>query len=384
MVTITDVVINDELKGLHPPMTPSRRECLVESIGSVGYPDVLIVNEADGTLVWGYLWYDIWLNEFASDPDNAPKIVAMRFEDPDSEKEFVLTKLLSQPNLNSAQRAQVALELKSHLAAKAKKNKKGRGKVLQKSDTLNVQRKLADLADVSHDTLNKVEKVLKSGNEQIVAEMLSEAISINAAYNAVLPLKTELSDLTDLIDGVEPVHEPSSTEASAVVHDPHLIQKAEDVPQTVTSTLASTNARVTADSDADLRPPNPVVDSCDAFARDRAVDDAGQRVSAITHSIHGIFKELPAMLDAIRAAAPANQNSLEELYERLYDEVDKAKATSIEMLTLWLKRDSPTPPANPGTSIDGTAVRATAQHVDATQKSPVRMTNPAQLANSAT
>jgi len=45
----------------------------------------------------------------------------------------------------------------------AKENKLGRGKVLQKSVTLNVQREVAKIAKVSHDTVSKVKYIEKKG-----------------------------------------------------------------------------------------------------------------------------------------------------------------------------------------------------------------------------
>ena len=209
--------------------------------------------------------------------------------------------------------------------------------MLQNSEKLNVQNELAQLADVSHDTLSKVEKVLNGRDDLVKQNMLSGGMSINAAYKAISPPKPKP------VNQVKATHPGVSTEANA-------------------------------------DPPGPPVEFGNMSAKDRGVDDADQRVSAMTRSIHGIFKELPSMLHAIRAAEPTNQSSLEELFKRLYDEVNKAKTTSIEMTTLWLTRDRPTPPTNHNASVDATAVCSTVPSNTSAHKSPIRITDQAHLA----
>ena len=106
-------------------------------------------------------------------------------------KLWMIRNQLGRRNLLPACRVKLALMLKPVLKEMAKANQKSHGDtapgkkslLTQPSKVIEVRKEIAKAAGVSEDTVRKVETVLKHGDEETKAEMLSGKKKINRAFN---------------------------------------------------------------------------------------------------------------------------------------------------------------------------------------------------------
>lgn len=189
MISITDVVIDQELRDLIPKLSSDELSGLTESVVKDGFTDPLIVWLGHGILVDGHNRYQIWTGALNSDEDKAPEIIEKAFADRDEVKEFMLRRQLSRRNLTDAARIQIALKLKPFIEAKAKakeSQRKSTSSTLPKSlPVIDTRKELATTAGVSEGTFRKAEAVLKSDNVEAKQEMLAGTKSINKAFQEV-------------------------------------------------------------------------------------------------------------------------------------------------------------------------------------------------------
>ena len=329
MVNIKDVAIDKELKEFFPPLKPGARALLVKSVKRWGFQKPLIVSD-DGTLIDGHNSHDIWNVELAGDETKAPAIVVIPCATLDAKKEVAFDMNVGRRYLNDAQRVKYVLMQKPTMKAKAKKNKLGKGKVLQKSEKLNVQKELAQLADVSHDTLNKVERVLDARNKSVIAQMLAGDISINAAYKTVSPPKPKpkKSRKKQTAEAPQRDHAASPTDGSSPVHEPLPAQEPAAAPQPADP--HTDEPRTDEPTQVNTEPPNPAVDSGNRPAKEKAEPSVDERVSALESRTEWVWNELDLLMGDIRASAPFNLEAIEKQFERLHTHFAGVRAASIQ------------------------------------------------------
>ena len=128
-------------------------------------------------------------------------------------------------------RVKVALQSKPLIEARAKENLKTKGKepLLISAKAVNTRNEIAKLAGVGHDTVQKVEKVLKEATEPVKAAMLSGKTTINAAHKTLKPKPiVEVEEADEYVApkprpgvGIERAHEAIARLRSIPVNDPH-------------------------------------------------------------------------------------------------------------------------------------------------------------------
>jgi len=216
MLSLHDIIIDPEIETLIPPLTDDERTQLMVNIQRDGFRDPLVVWLGHGILLDGHNRYRIWEAVFEDDENREPTILEMKFATRDDAKLWVIKNQLGRRNLTDAQRVMLALQLKPSLQAKAKDNQKSGGSTGGKSDTkgsqnsvkasekVDVQKDIAKAAGVSHDTVHKVETVLRDADDQTKAEMLANKVSIHAAHRktvaSALPIGTSPRRLKSLTD----------------------------------------------------------------------------------------------------------------------------------------------------------------------------------------
>lgn len=176
MKTIT---IDPEFKALIPPLAPDELSQLEANILRDGCRDPLVV--WNGVLIDGHNRHEICTRHAIPF-----ETVAMEFPDKDSAIHWIILNQFGRRNLPAYERAKLALRLKPIIAERAKENKQGRGKEIQKSETLSTTHELAKVAGVSHDTIAKVEKIEKTATPQVKAKLASGEISINQAHKEIV------------------------------------------------------------------------------------------------------------------------------------------------------------------------------------------------------
>ena len=181
--------IDNEFRGLIPPLTAEEYAGLEKSLIEEGCRDALIV--WDDTLIDGHNRHEICTKHGI--PFKASKKV---FKDRESVKEWIILNQFGRRNLSAYDRSLLALKLKGLFTNKAKANQGERkdltdnipqisGECNKKNRDNETNVKLAKVAGVSHDTIHKVEKIEQKAPEEIKQKVKHGDISINQAYQQV-------------------------------------------------------------------------------------------------------------------------------------------------------------------------------------------------------
>jgi len=191
-----DFEIVDEFKNLLPALNRDDKRKLKESILKDGCRDKLICWKEKKQLVDGHHRFEI-CNEH-----NLPYEIEWKsFKNRDEAVAWVLDNQKGRRNLNKFQWAEVVLGNKTSIAATAKaRQRAGNRSGYQKSDkVVHTIKELAKLAGVSHDTMHKIETILKATNADPANERLQRQVdqlrkgaarvSINAVYEALKETK---------------------------------------------------------------------------------------------------------------------------------------------------------------------------------------------------
>lgn len=208
--------IKTEFEQLIPPLSTEEFEELRQSINTYGCRDPIVV----------------W-NDYIIDGHNRMKVcqefglpfntfdMTFDFDTEDEVKEWIIRNQFGRRNISAYQRSKLALQLKAIIAGKAKENQRQyygnqyesgllqnsvevqneekpllqnsvkRTKPAQEAasqgfgesiKSVNTQKKLAQIAGVSHDTIHKVETIEREAPEAIKQAAQNGDISINRAY----------------------------------------------------------------------------------------------------------------------------------------------------------------------------------------------------------
>jgi hypothetical protein len=184
---MSKIVIDEEFKNLIPPLTQDEysdleKKILQEGFDSQKYGSIITWNKV---IIDGHNRYEICQKHGI---DFVTKEIS--FKDRVSAKEWIIRNQFGRRNLSPFQRAELALQLKPIVQARAKENQRlseGRGqKGHQNSDDLkpkvDTYKEVAKIAGVSHDTVHKVDVILKEGSEKVKKAVSSGEMSINRGY----------------------------------------------------------------------------------------------------------------------------------------------------------------------------------------------------------
>ena len=184
--------VDEEFKALIPPLSREEYKQLEENCVKEGIRDPLVVWKLPGNeiLIDGHNRWEISARH-AGIPFN---IVYKEFENREAVKEWIIKNQLGRRNISKFVRAELALKLKPVIAEKAKEQKLSTLKqntVNQKSDErkeINTAKELAKVANVSHDTIHKVEVIKEKANEldpRTIEDLRRGDVSINKVYSDI-------------------------------------------------------------------------------------------------------------------------------------------------------------------------------------------------------
>jgi hypothetical protein len=203
-----NIIIDKEFKSLIEPMTDDERSQLEANILEEGCRDPLVVwaRSGDVILLDGHNRYEICTkNDIEFDT------VERHFDSRSEAIIWMIDNQFGRRNLNTAQRATLALRVEKEWAKLAKANQVASGKDFGKGsqnsanpiNPIDTRKELAKMANVSHDTIAKVKKIHAEADEETKAKMMSNEISINKAYQTVKKPKVEVATETAPIEVVE-------------------------------------------------------------------------------------------------------------------------------------------------------------------------------------
>lgn len=184
------IIIDQEFSTLIPPLTKTEL---------AGLEADLI--ECDGAITPLLAWGSILLDghnryNICNRLNLSFEVKNMNFPDRASAMAWMIRHQLHRRNINKAQRVKLALRLKPLIAGDnltkilsgKQENKNALDPPLNSGEgrrDKETSAQVADAAGVSKDTVEKVEKVIKEGSEELQKKMLSGKVSINKAHKEV-------------------------------------------------------------------------------------------------------------------------------------------------------------------------------------------------------
>jgi len=215
-----DLIINEELKTLLPPLSAEEFAGLEESIVKDGCLSPLI--EWNGTLVDGHHRYEICKKHRI--PFAVKSVVLDSLDDA---KLWIWKHQESRRNLTAFHRAEIALKLKDAVAAKAKERQKASGgdrkseqaksvvaNLPQPIDGKKTREELAEIARISPRSMAKVEFIAEHADEETKEKLRSgdKGTSIDKEYNRLREEeKREKAETPSTTPVPEPVDASSDT-----------------------------------------------------------------------------------------------------------------------------------------------------------------------------
>lgn len=207
------MIIDNEFKGLIPPLTDEEYKGLEESILKDGCRDALVL--WGEILVDGHNRYEICTRR------NIPfKTVQMELSDRKSAIEWIILNQFGRRNLPKHERARLALRLKPVIAEKAKETQGNRNdltfsKNLEKVESTYTDDKIAAVSGVSTETIRKVERIEEKAPEPVVQASRKGEVSVNTAYQVTKLEPEEQQEIAERIEHIE--QEPKETQTPKAI-----------------------------------------------------------------------------------------------------------------------------------------------------------------------
>lgn len=200
-----DVSVDKEFETLLQPLSDQEYQGLEEDIIKHGCLNPIIT--WNGLIVDGHNRFQICRK---LDLEHTSKEIS--FADRDEAKLWILGHQLKRRNLNDFQRGEMALRMKEIITKKAKENQRaGGGSVHLKSDKpVDTLKEMAQTAEISRDTLFKIEKIAENATEEEKASLRAGKTKINTVYNKLKAHENPSGEenpqekqMISLVDGIE-------------------------------------------------------------------------------------------------------------------------------------------------------------------------------------
>ena len=216
---MNEIIINDELKNLLPPLSAEEYAGLEADILERGCLSALVV--WDNVLVDGFNRYKICKKHNLSF-----EFKRIEFESIDDAKLWILKHQANRRNLTPYRRAEIALKLKPIIAEKARKNcSLGGGNQINKEskagleilpNPVDTRKKLAQLAGISDRTLAKVEYIAEHADEAVKEKLRcgEKGTSIDKEYKRLKPKQEKNKTKTTIPPAQAAVDESGKTETA--------------------------------------------------------------------------------------------------------------------------------------------------------------------------
>lgn len=189
--TTANFRIDEGFKKLIPPLSPEEFSILEKECAEYGIRDALVVASFPGSnglvLIDGHNRYGI-----SKKHNISFKTIRVDFQSREDAEAYIIRNQLGRRNISLFVRAELALKLKPVIAEKAEKNLHlAEGKGCQKSDKVNAidtKKELAKVANVSHDTIHKVEVIKEKAHDldpRTIEDLRRGDVSINKVYSDI-------------------------------------------------------------------------------------------------------------------------------------------------------------------------------------------------------
>lgn len=173
--------IKDEFKKLIPALTQEEFKQLEDNCLKEGIREAILT--WNGFIIDGHNRYEIatkWNLDFETK--------SKHFKNEEEVKEWMILNQFGRRNLSNYQRSVLALQLEEVFKEKGKEKQiEAGGAVRQKSDkaVIDTKKELANIANVSHDTIAKVKVIEQKAPEEVKAKLSTGEVSINQVYQEI-------------------------------------------------------------------------------------------------------------------------------------------------------------------------------------------------------
>lgn len=180
-----NITVDPEFESLIPALSDEEFNQLKENIIELGECH-------DPILTWNHIIVDghnRW-KIIQENPDIHYEVKEMIFFNRNEAMAWMIRNQLGRRNLTAFARTELSLKLKPLLAEEAKKRQGERNdlkdeNIVQISAPSKVRDEIAKSANVSHDTVSKVEKIIEKAPEEVKEQLRRGEVSINKAYNEI-------------------------------------------------------------------------------------------------------------------------------------------------------------------------------------------------------
>jgi N6-adenosine-specific RNA methylase IME4 len=182
------IQIKDEFKKLIPALTQEEFKQLEDNCLKEGIREAILT--WNGFIIDGHNRYEIakkWNLDFETK--------SKHFKNEEEVKEWMILNQFGRRNLSNYQRSVLALQLEEVFKEKAKENLKLSGENFGKGTQISAnpiqikpietRKELANIANVSHDTIAKVKVIEQKAPEEIKAKLSTGEVSINQVYQEI-------------------------------------------------------------------------------------------------------------------------------------------------------------------------------------------------------
>lgn len=179
--------IDEEFENLIPPLSDEEYQQLEKNCCEYGIRDALVVGVFPGSdgevLIDGHNRYKI-----AAKCNLSFTQKRIDFASREKAIEWIILNQFGRRNLSKYDRSLLALKLKTVIQEQAQKrmSEGAKGVKISAQAKGKTRDKLADIADVSHDTVHKVEVIHNSGDKDLEEKVRSGEVSINQAHKQII------------------------------------------------------------------------------------------------------------------------------------------------------------------------------------------------------
>lgn len=190
LITV-DLTIDPELRDLLPPLTPEEFDMLEDSISTNGIMEKIRVwiNPEDEKLyvIDGHNRQSICKKY--NIPITFDNVLAMKFNPNTKDKviEWMIMNQLERRNLTFVQKYEIIQKHKELFIIHGKENMSAGGKGSTTLPKVDTRKEMAKMVGVSEGTYSKLDKIMKSDNEEIKKKVRTKEVTINKAYEEIKP-----------------------------------------------------------------------------------------------------------------------------------------------------------------------------------------------------
>jgi hypothetical protein len=184
-MTTPELTIDPELKSLLPELTREERWQLETSL--LDYGCLSPLTAWNNVVLDGHNRFELCRKH------NLPfEVKELTFPSKAEAKSWMLKNQLARRNLTPFQRAEIVLKFKPLIAEQAKQHQGSRtdisqelGKCSDEADSVDTMKVLGGMAEMSHESLRKAERIIQQGDEAVIQKLRTGATSINKEYENI-------------------------------------------------------------------------------------------------------------------------------------------------------------------------------------------------------